>query len=261
MTCTKHCWPTRPLASLPKVANSPQARWIAEAAARGDSSESDLTARWEDGEPLQYVLGRWAFRGLDLAVDRRALIPRPETEVLVGVALSTCPVPRRALDLGTGSGAIALAIADERRKTEIWAVDVSSDALALARSNDPSGTVKFVEGDWYDALPEALRNSFDLIVSNPPYVSQSEYGDLDPVVREWEPFAALVSGPTGLECLETVIGGAPDWLTRTGVLALECAPHQVDAVIERCGAAGLQGATAHPDLTGRLRVVAASRGS
>lgn len=239
---------------------SPQERWIADAAGGVEGREADLTARWEAGEPLQYVLGRWAFRGLDLAVDRRALIPRPETEVLVEVALSLRRAPRLVFDLGTGSGAVALAIADECRAADVWAVDASPDALELARSNDPDGTVTFVQGDWYAPLPKGLQGCVDLIVSNPPYVSEPEYGELDAVVRDWEPRSALVSGPSGLECLETVTWGAVTWLTPGGVLALECAPHQIDAVVSMCAAAGLAEATAHPDLTGRARVVTANRG-
>ena len=241
------------------MANTPQERWLADAAGGNPGREADLTERWNAGEPLQYVLGRWAFRGLDLAVDRRALIPRPETEILVEVALSICAAPRRAVDLGTGTGAIALSIADECRKAEVWAVDSSPDALSLARANDVHGRVNFVEGDWYGALPPEMKGAFDLIVSNPPYVSEPEYEALDPVVREWEPRAALVSGPNGLECLGTVVGGALDWLAPGGLLALECAPHQVEAVLSRCRVVGLQDATAHPDLTGRARVVTAKR--
>ena len=226
-----------------------------------EGREAELTERWQAGEPLQYVLGRWAFRGLDLAVDRRALIPRPETEVLVEVALSLCRAPRLVLDLGTGSGAIALAIADECRAAEVWAVDASEEALELARSNDVDRAVKFVHGDWYGALPARLQDSFDLIVSNPPYVSEPEFVELDAVVREWEPRHALVSGSSGLECLETIAWGAGRWLTPGGVLALECAPHQIDAVVSMCAAAGLTDATSHPDLTGRARVVTANRGA
>lgn len=234
-------------------------RWIAEAAGGDAALEAQLRARWEAGEPLQYVLGRWGFRGLDVAVDRRALIPRPETEVLVEVALSRCTHPRRVVDLGTGSGAIALAIASECPDAAVWAVDSSPDALALARSNDPEGAVTFVEGDWYAGLPAHLGGTTDLIVSNPPYVSAAEYADLESVVRDWEPRAALVSGPSGLECLRPIVEGAPAWLAPAGVLAVECAPHQVDAVLELCRLAGLGEATAHPDLTGRPRVVTASR--
>lgn len=238
---------------------SPQDRWLAEAAQGDTELETELRARWEAGEPLQYVLGRWGFRGLDIAVDARALIPRPETEVLVEVALSLCPELRLAIDLGTGTGAIALSIASERPDAAVWAVDSSADALALARSNDAEGRVKFVEGDWYDALPVDLAGTADLIVSNPPYVSESEYRDLDPVVREWEPRSALVSGPTGLECLETVIAGAEIWLAPGGVLAVESAPHQIEALLQLCATHGLSEATGHLDLTGRARVVTAKR--
>ena len=239
--------------------SGPQDRWLAQAADGDAAVEAELRARWEAGEPLQYVLGRWGFRSLDLAVDGRALIPRPETEVLVEVALSRCARPRRVVDLGTGTGAIALAIAAERPTTQVWAVDVSADALSLARANDADERVEFVEGEWYDALPAELMGTVDLIVSNPPYVSEPEFAQLDPVVRDWEPRSALVSGPTGLECLETVIAGAPAWLALGGVIALECAPHQIDEVVRLCAAQGLSEPISHPDLTGRARVVTAKR--
>ena len=241
------------------MVEGPQHRWIAEAAAGDSAVEAAMRARWESGEPLQYVLGRWGFRALDLAVDRRALIPRPETEVLVEVALSLCPSPRRVIDLGTGSGAIALSIAAECQGAEVWAVDSSSEALDLAHSNDASGRVRFLQGDWYDALPAELTGTVDLIVSNPPYVGEAEYRELDAVVRDWEPRAALVSGPTGLECLEVIIRSAPDWLAVGGALALECAPQQIDSVLSLCAAAGLAEPAAHDDLTGRARVVTAKR--
>lgn len=234
-----------------------QERWIEEAAGGDAELEAELLTRWRRGEPLQYVLGRWGFRSLDLAVDPRALIPRPETETLVEIALSLARNPRCAVDLGTGTGAIALSIAAERPGVEVWGVDASSDALALARSNDQDGTVNFVEGDWYEALPPELIGEVDLIVSNPPYVSEPEYADLESVVREHEPRSALVSGPSGLECLETVVANAPTWLGQGGVLAVECAPHQVDAVVELCAMADLRGCTAHADLTGRPRTVTA----
>ncbi|HUR48469.1 MAG TPA: peptide chain release factor N(5)-glutamine methyltransferase [Acidimicrobiales bacterium] len=239
---------------------SPQERWIADAAEGDPAREAELRARWEAGEPLQYVLGRWGFRSLDLAVDPRALIPRPETEVLVEVALSFCPAPRQVVDLGTGTGAIALSVASECPAAEVWAVDISPDALELARCNDVSGRVRFLHGDWYGALPTELMGDVDLIVSNPPYVSELEYAQLDAVVREWEPRSALVSGPTGLECLATVIAGASAWLAAGGVLALECAPHQTEQVARLCSAHGLVDPASHPDLTGRARVVTAKQG-
>lgn len=245
--------------SAPPRRATPQLTWIAEAAAGDAALEAELLARWEAGEPLQYVLGRWGFRGLDLAVDSRALIPRPETELLVEVALSLARNPRAVVDLGTGSGAIALAIATARPRAQVWAVDASADALSLARANDARARVTFLEGEWYDPLPSELAGGVDLIVSNPPYVSDAEFEALEPAVRDWEPKRALVSGPTGLECLEAVIEAAPGWLAPGGVLALECAPHQIETVISLCESASLAGTIAHNDLAGRLRVVTASR--
>lgn len=238
---------------------TPQRRWISEAAGGDEKVEVELLARWEGGEPLQYVLGRWAFRGLDLAVDRRALIPRPETEVLVEVALSLVRNPRVVVDLGTGSGAIALAVATERPRAQVWAVESSPDALSLARANDEEGRVTFLEGEWFDPLPSELAGRVDLIVSNPPYVSQAELDQLDATVRDWEPHRALVSGPTGLECLEVIVDAAPGWLAPRGVIVLECAPHQVEAVVAMCERASFVDATHHADLAGRPRVVTATR--
>lgn len=240
---------------------SPQHRWIAEAAGGDPGTEAELLARWAAGEPLQYVLGRWSFAGVDLAVDGRALIPRPETEVLLEVALELFKAPARVVDLGTGSGAIALAVAAACHGVKVWAVDVSATALDLARHNAADNPdITFLEGHWYEPLPLELRGRVDLIVSNPPYVSQAEFAVLDPQVRDWEPRQALLSGPTGLECLERVIVGATDWLRPGGHLALECAPHQADEVADLCWAHGLVVVGVHPDLTGRPRVVSASRG-
>ena len=238
---------------------SQQDRWLAEAAGGDARLEAELRERWEGGEPLQYVLGRWGFRDLDIAVDRRALIPRPETEVLVEVALSLAPRPRRVVDLGTGSGAIAIAVATACPDAEVWAVDASPEALELARTNDADRRVHFVEGHWYDELPPELAGEIDLIISNPPYVSEPEFAELDRVVRDWEPKSALVAGPSGLECLREIVSAAPAWLAGGGVLALECAPHQADEVVALCGDAGLERGRSHLDLAGRQRMVTASR--
>ena len=191
---------------------------------RGVARLDAAVARRAAGEPIQYVLGRWAFRSLDLLCDRRVLIPRPETEQVVDHALAELDrvlLSRHgdheatAVDLGTGSGAIALALATERPGLEVWGVDASPDALAVARANlgglgMAGGGVRLLEGSWFDPLPEGLRGRVDLIVANPPYVRGDE--DLDPSVREWEPAAALVSGPTGLEAYEVIVAGARDWL-------------------------------------------------
>ncbi|MEA2843311.1 MAG: release factor glutamine methyltransferase [Actinomycetota bacterium] len=224
------------------------------------------------GEPLQYVLGRWGFRGLDLMVDRRVLIPRPETETVVDVALDElrrtfaaagdrAAGPPFVVDLGTGSGAIALAVATEVADALVWATDVSDDALAVARANlAGSGSavgprVRLATGRWFEALPDALRGRVDLIVSNPPYVAEGEA--LPPEVAEWEPRPALVAGSTGLEAIGEVVGGARGWLARPGALVVEVAPHQAEAAAAMARETGLVDVEVRDDLAGRPRVLVA----
>ena len=219
-------------------------------------------------EPLQYVLGRWGFRTLDLLVDRRVLIPRPETEQVADAALAELDAltgrDRRvvAVDLGTGSGAIALAIAAERLGVDVWATDLSEAALAVARANlaglgAPGTQVRLVAGRWFDALPVSLRGGIDLVVSNPPYVAQPEVADLPAEVAEWEPIGALVSGPTGLEAIEAIVADAPDWLARPGSLVVEHAPDQADAVAGVARRAGFTHVETRSDLAGRARMLVA----
>jgi release factor glutamine methyltransferase len=223
-----------------------------------------MVERRRAGEPLQYAVGRWGFRRLDLLVDHRVLIPRPETETVVEVALEQLVTLGReptVVDLGTGSGAIALAIADEVADAHVWATDVSADALTVARANlaGLAGTaaprVRISEGSWFDALPNELRGHVQLIVSNPPYVSTAEVDDLPPEVARWEPRAALVSGPTGLEHIERIVAGAPAWLARPGALVVEIAPHQAPAVAALARNAGFPDVTVRPDLVGRARAL------
>jgi release factor glutamine methyltransferase len=222
------------------------------------------------GEPLQYVLGSWSFRRLDLYLDRRVLIPRPETEVVTEHALSEHDRSVRArgaregvvVDLGTGSGAIALSIAFERRGTQVWATDVSPDALAVAQANCAglgrvARHVTLVQGSWFDPLPESLRGNVDVVVSNPPYVAADD--ELPAEVREWEPFEALVPGPRGLEAYEAIVAEARDWLGDTGALVLEIGATQGASVSELVRDSGFATADVHADLTGRDRVVVARR--
>jgi release factor glutamine methyltransferase len=216
------------------------------------------------GEPLQYVLGRWGFRSLDLFLDRRVLIPRPETEALVGAALDECRRldARLAVDLGTGSGAIALALAAERVELEVWATDASSDALDVARANlaglgRPAARVRLAEGSWFAALPDELRGRIDVVVSNPPYVMAGEMDELPDEVRGWEPEMALVSGDRGIDDIALIVAEAPAWLTRPGALLLEIDPRQAAAVQRLARDAGFGSATVWPDLTGRDRIVQA----
>lgn len=263
-----------------RLPSSQEARWLieeiageAEPTGRPTGSElrrlDELIGRRVRGEPLQYVLGRWPFRTLDLIVDRRVLIPRPETEQVVEVALAELagmgPGPKRVVDLGTGSGAIALSIATECKQTQVWATDMDLDALALAGANlsrmDDSvvGRVSLVHGDWWSALPEDLRGSVDLAVSNPPYISSGEMGGLDATVRDWEPRAALEAGPTGLEAIEWILHQASGWVRPGGVAVLEISPGQAEQAELLARDAGFTRTRVEPDLAGRDRVLVARK--
>jgi release factor glutamine methyltransferase len=238
---------------------------LEESAGLGDATFFfDMLERRLRGEPLQYVLGRWGFRVLDLQVDNRVLIPRPETEALTQMALEECRRldARLAVDLGTGSGAIALALAVEWTGIEVWATDISPDALAVAETNVATlgrigEAVRLAQGSWYEALPAELGGAVDVIVSNPPYVAEFEVEDLPDEVRAWEPLEALVSGPTGLEAIERIVADARLWLAQPGSLVLEIAPHQAAEAGAMARAAGFGSAAVWPDLTGRDRILLA----
>ncbi len=248
-----------------RLGSAAEARWLTRFAPPDRLEE--LVERRLSGEPLQYVLGSWAFRTLELAVDRRALIPRPETEQVVEVALGHLgdrPHPV-VVDLGTGSGAIALSIASERTDAEVWATDLDRSALALAAANrERTGVaVELRCGSWYDALPHRLRGRVDLVVSNPPYVSGQEWPTLPEEVRR-EPRRALVAGDgsdgtPGLAGVEAVLTGAPGWLARGGSVVVELAPHQAPAAVALARRLGLAEVDVARDLAGRDRAVTARR--
>ena len=226
-----------------------------------------MLERRSAGEPLQYVVGSWGFRTLDLMVDRRVLIPRPETEVVAGWAVAETGrlaadrgAGREAVvvDLGTGSGAIALSVAVECPQSRVFATDVSADALAVARANlaglgRAAARVSLHQGDWFEALPGALRGSVDVVVSNPPYIGTSE--ELPSVVADWEPPVALWSGPAGHEAVEKVIGGAGQWLRPGGALVLEVASHRAQETADMAAATGFTDVRVERDLAGLERVV------
>jgi release factor glutamine methyltransferase len=234
---------------------------------RGVAHFDRMLERRAAGEPLQYVLGAWGFRALDLFVDRRVLIPRPETEVVVDHALAVLDERRPsregnllAVDLGTGSGAIALSLAFERERVDVWATDVSDDALDVARANlgglgRAAARVRLVAGAWFDALPRDLAGSADLVVSNPPYVAADE--PLPTEVESWEPAGALRAGPSGTEALDAIVDAAMAWLSPGGGLVLELAPHQAEATARRARLRGYVDVRVFPDLTGRERALVA----
>ncbi|HEX9755851.1 MAG TPA: peptide chain release factor N(5)-glutamine methyltransferase [Gemmatimonadales bacterium] len=171
------------------------------------------------GMPSQYAVGLAGFRFLDLRCDARALIPRPETEGLVDLALGLRRTGR-ALDLGTGSGCIALALASEGEYDEVIGVDLSGEALALARENSAVSavSVRWVKGNWVVPVRD---ERFDLVVSNPPYIATDELAGLDPSVRDWEPWLALDGGQDGLRATERILRDVPAVLAPAGVLVLE----------------------------------------
>lgn len=203
-------------------------------------------------EPLAYILGSKGFRRIELAVDSRALIPRPETELLVEIALAREPLS--VLEIGTGSGAIALAVADELSLAEVIATDTSTAALSLAGENARAlgfaERVSFLHG----SVPE--EGSFDLLLSNLPYLTETEWAALEPELREFEPYEALVSGPTGLEAIDSVVGA----LSLAGELhaatvAFEVGEGQAPAVAEILRRAGYERVSTRRDLAGIERVV------
>jgi release factor glutamine methyltransferase len=234
-----------------------------------------LAARRRAGEPLQYVLGHWAFRTLDLLVDGRVLIPRPETEQVVEVALGEVgrlgTAPLVVVDAGTGSGAIALSLATELAQRHpagrVWASDASPEALLVAAANlqrvrQQHGSilpVHFVLGNWLDPLPARLRGAVDLVVSNPPYIASGEWPDLPGDVRH-EPVAALVAGDgsdgtPGLADVESVLGASWTALARPGAVVIELAPHQADAAARMARDMGYVDVRVEMDLARRPRAL------
>ena len=255
------------------------------------SAARTMASRRAAGEPLQYVFGHWPFRRLDLLVDSRVLIPRPETEQVVEVALAEARRLAVAsgdaagdgdglviVDAGTGSGAIALSLASElgpRVVAEVWATDASADALEVAASNleavrraapaaDGLPPTTLVHGSWLEPLPARLRGRVDLVVSNPPYVSEAEWHELASEVR-LEPRGALVAGAAsdgtaGLAAVEALLRQARSWLRRRGAVVIEIAPPQAEAAMALASEVGYGGTRVDQDLARRPRAVVARSG-
>jgi release factor glutamine methyltransferase len=218
-------------------------------------------------EPVQHIIGETEFRGLRLKTDRRALIPRPETELLVEIVAAratTAPAagePARILDLGTGGGAIALALAAAFPSAAITAVDASEEALALAAenaaSNGMAGRVTFVRSDWFEGLPHG--ETYDLIVANPPYLSEEETAQSAPEVREFEPAGALTAAEGGLAALRAIVAGSLSWLAPGGFLALETGTGHHAQLAEIARLSGFSRLESLQDLTRRDRYFIAWR--
>ena len=211
-------------------------------------------------EPVAYILGRKGFRRIELLVDRRVLIPRPETEILVELALEIAP--SRVLDVGTGSGAIALAVADELENARVTAIDTSFNAVRVAQANaDRLGLTDRV--DVVLRGPSSLKaaaqdaSPFDLLLANLPYVTEDEWEDLSPEIREYEPREALVAGQTGLEAIEALAEELLSLAPRPAVVALEIGASQAEAVSDLIRAAGYAEVETRPDLAGHDRMIVA----
>nr|WP_229427011.1 peptide chain release factor N(5)-glutamine methyltransferase [Massilia atriviolacea] len=211
-----------------------------------------LVQRRLAGEPIAYIVGKREFYGLDFAVSEAVLIPRPDTELLVELALERLPVRGRMLDMGTGSGAIAVAVAHTRPDAGVTALDVSAAALAVARANAASNraAVRFVQSDWFGAI---AGERFDLVVSNPPYIAAGDVhlaqGDL-----RFEPAGALTDHADGLSALRTIVAGAPHHLAPQGWLLMEHGYDQAAQVRALLDAGGYGEVRSWRDLAGIERV-------
>jgi release factor glutamine methyltransferase len=254
-----------------------EARWLVDEFVLGGDLEAGAlrvaTKRRLDGEPLQYIIGHWPFRSLDLDLDERVLIPRPETEQLVGIALEELArldvVAPIIVDLGCGSGAIGLSLLQELGVrgvvASVVAVDESLDALAVARRNALKHglhAVSFVHSTWFESLDASLRHHVDLLVANPPYVSDEEFAALEPELG-FEPHGAIVAPDNGAVAgfgdLRIIITGALEWLAPEGVLVCEHADTQREAVLEAASGAGFTDVADLNDLAGLPRVLVARR--
>ncbi len=220
-----------------------------------------LAARRAAREPLQRLLGEVGFRRLTLTVADDVLVPRPETEVLAGHAIAATPPGAIVVEVGTGSGAIALAVADEARPGLVLATEASPPAVAAARANARRHglRVDVRAGDLLAPVPEGLRGRVAVLVSNPPYLTEAERQAAPLEVARHDPAPALVAGPTGHEVTDRLLAAATSWLAPGGTVLLEVAEARATAVAARAEATGLVDVAVHPDLTGRPRVVAARR--
>ena len=276
-------WRTLLNETIEVLGERPQARWICETACGLDGDEflaeldepatqrmvaqlDAMIARYRAGEPLAYVLGHWSFRTIELMVDRRVLIPRPETEVVAGRALDLArsfTERRRVVDLGTGSGAIGLSLAAELplTGTEMWLTDYSTDAFDVARANAiglgrVAANVRVVHGSWFDALPVDVRGEIDVVVSNPPYIANGD-PEVAESVLEYEPHTALFAGDDGLDDVRTIARDARNWLRSGGWLVMEIGYRQGDAVKALLEGFGYLNVAIANDLTGRPRIAEA----
>lgn len=226
-----------------------------------------LVERRQRHEPIAYILGEWEFYGIELEVAPPALVPRPETEHLVEVGVRFLRAggdpAARALDLCTGTGCVAIALASEVPGIALAATEINDTTLALAARNVSrhrlGDRIALHQGDLFDALPPRCVDRFDLIVSNPPYVSEADYATLAPDIRDWEDPSALLGGADGLDLVRRIVREAPAWLRSGGMVALEIGDEQAPGVMALLREAGYRGIAVTRDLAGIDRIVSAVR--
>ena len=233
-----------------------EAAWLAEGAT-DETSLLELARRRAAGEPLQYLTGIAGFRHLDLSVRPGVFIPRPETELLVECALAHLPRGSTAIDVGTGSGAIALSMKQERADATVHATEIDNDAMQQAVANrDHLGLdVAIVSGDLFSGLPTKIEGAVDVVVSNPPYVATTEQNALPVDVVGHEPHIALFAGERGLDVIDRLIDEAGRWLRPDGWLVVEIGEGQSDDVMALATRTGYVDIAIHDDLAGRPRYV------
>jgi release factor glutamine methyltransferase len=236
-----------------------ETRWIIEAAPDPEQA-TELARRRASGEPLQYVTGVAGFRHIELAVGPGVLVPRPETELVTEYALSLLPPDGVVADIGTGSGAIALSIASERPDARVYATELSPNALKWAAQNKAKLGLGIVllEGDLFDPIPLELKGSLDVVVSNPPYVAESERGLLPTEVVDHEPHEALFAGD-GLSVIGRLVEHAFEWLVADGWLVLEINEARDKDVAELFSRVGFSKVAIQGDLAGRPRIALGSK--
>lgn len=218
-----------------------------------------LVARRVAGEPLQYLTGLAGFRRLELKIGPGALVPRPETEALAGRAIEVVPRGGTVVDIGTGAGPIALSIADERPDVRVIGTEISEEALEWARKNrDELGLdIELVLCDLFEGLPNDLRRKVDVVISNPPYISENERSSLPAEVADHEPDVALFAARDGLEIFERIAFGAKGWLVPGGILLSEIGDRQGETVSRLLSHLGYRSPVIRNDLVGRPRIAEA----
>lgn len=252
-----------------KVSGAEGVEWVdqlsSSVTARHAAGFDRLLERRLGGEPIQYVLSQWSFRTLDLFIDQRVLIPRPETEVVAGLAIDEVRRVRSewpghpVVDLGTGSGAMGLSIAVEVPGTDVWLTDVSEEALQVARANiagigRAASSVRVSQGDWFEAVPVDLRGKLSVIASNPPYVDRA--APIESQVEEWEPALALFAEHDGLAAVEHILTSSAEWLVPSGAVVVEMSPEQVPAMAE-LASRNFGEVEVREDMAGRDRAIVA----